>query len=90
LLLLVKPGVFEASAIVLAVGHQGQSFDLAIMDLTAHGVAGAEIEITDAMIEAGADVLLCEFGDGATIFWSAPDLAMRVYQAMRAAATDRD
>jgi hypothetical protein len=46
--------------------------------------AGAEIEITEEMIEAGADVLLGELGGAVSVFWSAPDLAKRVYRAMRA------
>jgi hypothetical protein len=51
--------------------------------------AGAEIEITESMIEAGVDVLLCEFGGAVDHFWSAPDLAKQVYRAMTAAAKDR-
>lgn len=46
-----------------------------------------EAEITREMIEAGADVLLCEFGGSATAhYWSAPDLAAKVYAAMNAIA----
>lgn len=46
----------------------------------------SEIEITPEMIEAGEDVILCELG-GADLggFFSAPDLARKVYLAMRAA-----
>jgi basic membrane lipoprotein Med (substrate-binding protein (PBP1-ABC) superfamily) len=42
-----------------------------------------EIEITSEMIEAGADVILCEVG-GADLggLFSADDLATRVYRAM--------
>jgi hypothetical protein len=48
---------------------------------------GQEIEITPEMVEAGADVLLGEFGgDGSNHFWSAPDLAREVYRAMTKAA----
>ena len=64
------------------------------MDLTAQSEsinhvgrqAGAEIQITEAMVEAGVEVLLCEFGGSAVNhFWSAPDLAKRVYSAMKKA-----
>jgi hypothetical protein len=44
----------------------------------------AQDEITEEMIEAGADVLLGELGGAVSVFWSAPDLAKRVYRAMRA------
>jgi len=78
--------------------HWSAAKSSAIMDLTAQSdsinhsdrQAGAEIEVTDAMIEAGVDVLLCEFGGSAVDhFWSAPDLARRVYRAMRGSAKDR-
>jgi hypothetical protein len=51
--------------------------------------AGApdEIEITPAMIEAGEDVLLGELGGAVTSYWSAPELAKRVFEAM--ASVDR-
>jgi hypothetical protein len=39
-------------------------------------------EITKEMIEAGAEVLLGELGGAVFSFWSAPDLAIRVYLAM--------
>jgi hypothetical protein len=40
-----------------------------------------EIEVTPEMIEAGAEVILCEFG-GCDVFFSAPDLAKQVFLAM--------
>jgi hypothetical protein len=46
-----------------------------------------EIEITPEMIEAGEDVLLGELGGAVTSYWSAPELAKRVFEAM--ASLDR-
>jgi hypothetical protein len=37
------------------------------------------------MIEAGVEALLCELGGSVDRHWSAPDLAVSVYQAMTAA-----
>ena len=59
------------------------------MDLTAHGDSPKDAarqvgaEITEAMIEAGVEILLGELGGAVSSFWSAPDLAIRVYLAMR-------
>jgi len=44
-----------------------------------------EIEITPEMIEAGVSVLLGELGGCVDRFWSAPDLAKQVFEAMACA-----
>ena len=41
-----------------------------------------DLEVTEAMILAGEDVLLAELGGAVSSHWSAPDLAKQVYLAM--------
>ena len=49
--------------------------------------AGApEVEVTEAMILAGEDVLLSRLGGAvSTVFWFPRDLAVEVFSAMRSA-----
>ncbi len=47
----------------------------------------AEIELTDAMIEAGEKILLCEFGS-VSFHWNPRDLAVSVYRAMACLCTE--
>ena len=46
------------------------------------GAPKNEIMITEAMIEAGEQILLGELGGAVSSHWSARDLAMKVYAAM--------
>jgi hypothetical protein len=61
-----------------------------IENATTEPEQNGEIEITEEMIEAGEHVILCEVG-GAELggYFSAGDLAKRVYLAMRGAETPK-
>lgn len=47
------------------------------------------VEITEAMIEAGADVLLCDLGGAVSSHWHPDALAASVYRAMDAKRLSR-
>ena len=67
---------------IIRLTYHGQNVDEGRIANATTG--GEEIEVTEEMVEAGEDVILCEVG-GADLgaLFSASDLAKRVYLAMQ-------